>query len=343
MARFVNPNDFVWFAFVALGAPLIYLGSILLFLIWIIRWRVWAILIALPLIPSMFTVGEFYQLPTMVDYSEIESHDASEFSIMSYNVFTFKRYRESGSTMDSILKEIQMLSPDVVCFQEFYVRDSSELNIIDSKMSSYPYRAFQREKDMSLVGYIGAALFSKYPFLESEYKTFAVNQNGYIIADIVRKTDTIKLVNCHLQTTDFNRVSKNRSLGELLQSDTSEHVTEKLVDTFASNFRKRALQADSLKMAIDSSQYPVFVAGDFNSPPMTYSYYTLRGDLEDSFCSSGSGYGSTYRPMKGLLRIDYLFYDPLYYESLSYDSFDWEYSDHRPVLVNFRSVENSNK
>lgn len=339
LARFVNPNDFVWLAFVVLAAPLIYLGNIILFLIWVIRWKSWALITAIPLSIGMTTIGQFYQLQTAVDYDDLETPSSKEISIMSYNVYAFDRYAKSGSTIDSLLNDVQQVSPDIVCFQEFFIKDSADLITIDSKMSDYPFREFQLSEDENPIKQTRTALFSKFPIIRSEIKTYSPANNGHIIADIALKDDTVRVINCHLQTTNFNGISKNRSITELWNADSTEHVAEKIVDTFKDNFKERAFQADSLRMIIDSSEYPVFIAGDFNSPPMTYTYYNIASNLSDAFCCSGVGYGNTFRPMKGLLRIDYLLFDSQYYESLSYDSYDWRYSDHRPITARFLKTE----
>jgi hypothetical protein len=39
---------------------------------------------------------------------------------------------------------------------------------------------------------------------------------------------------------------------------------------------------------------------------MSYVYGRLSENLYDVFVESGNGYGYTFRPMRGMLRIDYI-------------------------------------
>lgn len=95
----------------------------------------------------------------------------------------------------------------------------------------------------------------------------------------------------------------------------------------------RARQADQVMRLVDESPYPLIVCGDFNDTPASYTYRKIKGDLEDSFLAAGKGYGYTYRYLRKLLRIDYLFYSPGVFRATRYYSPDLEYSDHKPVIV----------
>jgi endonuclease/exonuclease/phosphatase (EEP) superfamily protein YafD len=95
----------------------------------------------------------------------------------------------------------------------------------------------------------------------------------------------------------------------------------------------RARQADRIRVMMDESSYPLIVCGDFNDTPASYTYRKIKGDLEDSFLAAGKGYGYTYRYLRKLLRIDYLFYSPGVFRATRYYSPDLEYSDHKPVIV----------
>ena len=59
-------------------------------------------------------------------------------------------------------------------------------------------------------------------------------------------------------------------------------------------FQKRAQQADQVSRHIQASPYPVIVCGDFNDTPVSYSYRTIRKDLQDAYTGSGRGIGNTY-------------------------------------------------
>ena len=79
---------------------------------------------------------------------------------------------------------------------------------------------------------------------------------------------------------------------------------------------------------------PLSVCGDFNDMPSSYTYRAMKGDLHDGFKDCGSGYGGTFRHFKGLLRIDYMFYNDAF-SGERYYTLDVPYSDHKPVLMDF--------
>ena len=83
----------------------------------------------------------------------------------------------------------------------------------------------------------------------------------------------------------------------------------------------RARQADQVMRLVDESPYPLIVCGDFNDTPASYTYRKTKGDLEDSFLAAGKGYGYTYRYLRKLLRIDYLFYSPGVFRATRYYCF----------------------
>lgn len=50
-----------------------------------------------------------------------------------------------------------------------------------------------------------------------------------------------------------------------------------------------------IRAVIDSTHYPVIVAGDFNDTPSSYTYRRLKGDMTDGFRAVGNGFGGTFR------------------------------------------------
>lgn len=61
------------------------------------------------------------------------------------------------------------------------------------------------------------------------------------------------------------------------------------------NSRIRAQQVREIRAVIDSTHYPVIVAGDFNDTPSSYTYRRLKGDMTDGFWAVGNGFGGTFR------------------------------------------------
>ena len=74
-------------------------------------------------------------------------------------------------------------------------------------------------------------------------------------------------------------------------------------------YRSRSGQAEQVREEIDKSPHPVIICGDFNDVPNSYTYFTIRGDLERCVYSKGAGIGKTLRILGPTLRIDYILTD----------------------------------
>ena len=69
---------------------------------------------------------------------------------------------------------------------------------------------------------------------------------------------------------------------------------------------------------------------------MSYVYGKLVEDHYDAFVEVGRGYGYTFRPMYGTLRIDYVLHSEGI-SSLKYVADEKaEFSDHLPVIVTLK-------
>lgn len=70
-----------------------------------------------------------------------------------------------------------------------------------------------------------------------------------------------------------------------------------------SNYQKRTDQAESIRVEIEQSPYPVLVCGDFNVTPASYIPSDSK-NLADGFLDCRSGYQYTFRQLYKLWRID---------------------------------------
>lgn len=90
-----------------------------------------------------------------------------------------------------------------------------------------------------------------------------------------------------------------------------------------------------LKKHLLGSPYPVILAGDFNDLPYSYTYFSLRENLENAFESKGRGFGFTYNKVLFFLRIDNVFFDKAL-EVLQFKTLrEVDYSDHYPISAVF--------
>jgi hypothetical protein len=222
-----------------------------------------------------------------------------------------------------------MRAADVICLQEFAL-DADGVDIIDSLVkSSY--------KDM----YINDVHESENVVLRT-YSRYQIVDSGSIAGmgsgtsqwvDILRKEDTIRIYNNHFYTMSISDDDSDDIARGKILSD-SERV-KSIIERVADNSTVRTDHVDTLLKVVDATPYRHIVVGDFNDTPMSYVYKRMTEKLTDLFTEKGSGFGYTYRPMWGWLRIDYVMYsegfEPVNYKSDS----EVVLSDHIPVSAQF--------
>lgn len=327
----VNPTLWSLPSFVILGAPFVFLLNVIVLVYWVIRWRyVWMAITGVFMLFWVWDVGVFVQMRFWTYRNTDISH---EIKILSYNVHSFSNYYNRGvSTIDEIFDMIRSEDPDIICFQELSARRLD----ISSLLPEWPYFA-NMQGEQTDQGMSDCVVFSKYPLSKEPTIVLDNTTGGALPVDIYIEKDTLRLFNCHLQTTDFNNVNNSRSLTEVLSTDDNEQAIRVTARALNNNFGARSHQADTLATEIALSPHPVVVVGDFNSVPLSYTYRTVKSSLGgDAFRSAGDGYGYTYRPMRALLRIDYVLYDDENYSCIQYNSPDMQLSDHNPVIVTLK-------
>ena len=165
----------------------------------------------LVLIVGYNQVISFYKFP-----SESVSKSKDTFSVMSYNVRLFNLYNwiDDKTIPIKIQEFITKESPNILCFQEY---DSSS----DLDFKSYTY---QHQTNASKNKKSELAIFSTYKILKSGFIDFPNSANSAIFADILIKSDTIRVYNAHLQSTG---IDANMDV-ETLDSEQSNKLLNRL-------------------------------------------------------------------------------------------------------------------
>lgn len=299
-----------------LVAPIIYAMQAALTLYWIVRWRPFiAVVMVFVSLLGVFQLSLFYKPELRRVYSEPNlkpRYDKKALKVMSYNVRSFiddNRERQ----LDSIVKIIKAVNPDILCLQEMGFSD-----IADSLLE--PLKPMPHS--LSRVN-LSPAIYSRYPIIKASRMDTLKN---FVWADIVIKKDknnedTIRVFNNHLHSTAIRRDDSNYIENhEYLEGDSLGKV-HSMVKRLTENNRVRAEQADTLAALVAASPYPVIVCGDFNDTPVSYTYRTVARKLNDPYRKVGRGYSHTYRGFFDMLRIDYIFYSDEF-EALSYEVVD---------------------
>lgn len=333
----ISPKTFGSLTIMGHFAPVLYMLVLICLLLWLIA-RSWKIagVVALLLLPGIPYLSQFYNIAFMRKAEE-SAESTNRITVVTYNVRGF--YNDEGKRVvkdfadyiaqsNSFNKE-KMRAADVICLQEFAL-DADGVDIIDSLVkSSY--------KDM----YINDVHESENVVLRT-YSRYQIVDSGSIAGmgsgtsqwvDILRKEDTIRIFNNHFYTMSISDDDSDDIARGKILSD-SERV-KSIIERVADNSTVRTDHVDTLLKVVAATPYRHIVVGDFNDTPMSYVYNRMTEELTDLFTEKGSGFGYTYRPMWGWLRIDYVMYsegfEPVNYKSDS----EVVLSDHIPVSAQF--------
>jgi endonuclease/exonuclease/phosphatase family metal-dependent hydrolase len=278
--------------------------------------------------------------------NDFNHKDSSSIRVMTWNVrswdeFTTRKMGDSRHRM-AMLELIGKQNADILCFQEFYEPlDSAKSNIrYIRKQLQFPFFFFSRDSHNHGSKYeTGVIIFSKYPIVSNSrvyFKSDAIQKTECLIsADININGNLIRVLTTHLQSVlfkqkDFRNVEIVRNAEDsILQA--SRSIAKKLKDALG----LRGYQADTVRKQLDASPYPLVICGDFNDVPNSYTYFHIRGNLQDAFIAKCFGIGRSYIHISPTLRIDYILpsKDFRVVQSMKLNS---AYSDHHAMLTDLQ-------
>ncbi len=314
LAPYIKPSDSWVIAVLGLGFPILLallIGFIFLWLILKLR-RVWYSIVVLLAGYKSINVSWAFNPPSAFQYQK----KPNQIRIASWNVARFLEWKRNNNEKSQIrlkmLDQIQKQDPDILCLEEFFHSPDSVFynNISEIKAMGYPYHYFSYDPDGDKQ-FIGAAIFSKYPMLDTGLvRYFRPSMTEALVhADIKVNDDTIRVFATHLQSVQF-RQKDYEAINEI------KTAKDSLIDnskTVLAKLRKaiilRASQADIVRQIMDDSPYPAIFCGDLNDTPNSYTYFTIRGDMQDAFLEKGFGIGRTFSSLSPTLRIDYILAD----------------------------------
>ena len=116
----------------------------------------------------------------------------------------------------------------------------------------------------------------------------------------------IRIFTTHLQsvlfkTKDFRNVEIIRNAEDSIL-EASRSLAKKLKNALG----LRGYQADTVRKQLDASPYPLIICGDFNDVPNSYTYFHIRGNLQDAFIQKVLESAEAIYIFRPLLRIDYI-------------------------------------
>ncbi|HKJ43306.1 MAG TPA: endonuclease/exonuclease/phosphatase family protein [Sunxiuqinia sp.] len=323
LAEKISPADWWVPAFFGLAYPYLLLINIIFILFWLFVKTRLALISFLAIVVGYGNLYHYFQLTD-------KQTDKKGITLCSYNVKNFygADHLKRAEAAEKILDYLMSKNPDIICIQEVYLKGQKSFTNKSGK-NRLPDKTHLKYIHASKVG--GQVTYSSYPIIHKDEVHFPNSGNMFIVSDLKIGKDTVRLFNCHLESYRFTDTDISKlddiSLDQQVQSYKQVRYTgSKLKRAFV----KRTKQAEALHQRISTSPYPVIVCGDFNDTPVSYTYHTVRDDLDDAFVESGKGIGNTYRGRLPSFRIDYILHSSIF-EGYNFHVDKVNYSDHYPI------------
>lgn len=303
---YVSPKIFPWFNLLSLGFPVLIILYIILTVFWVLSWKKRAFVF-------MFAGLAFINpVKRWVNYSSPKNEEA-EIKVVSFNA------RAGFWGRRNIESYLRSQNADVIILQE----DGAGL---------YEFEGYQKVKPSGIFAILTKHKIINEKIIQPQDKDLRIPG---IIADIDINGKVYRFVDIYLNPFRFEK----EMIKPGKDADTNEKKILNVVKKLIPTFKKHQDQVALIREEIESSPYPVILAGDFNSVPNSYEYYHLSEGLEDAFMTAGKGSATSFHDYKFPIRIDYVFSS----KSLKAISYEIDrsvsISDHYPVTVKF-STEN---
>jgi len=259
------------------------------------------------------------------------------FTLMSFNVNDFKSMASSWQHWREDFDHILYFhNADIICLQEFattdlYSQDEKNNVLHYTTLLQKPYayftNDFQWHTPYGYTWYFGNIILSKFPFVDTG-KLFLDHRHHISIAyaDVRIGTDTVRIITTHLQSFGLEEAEVQGL------KDPNPEVSRRLLYKLRKGYQLREHQAVMAARLVRESPHPVIVCGDLNTTPVSATYFTVRGHLQDAFLKKGAGLGRTYTRYAPTLRIDYIFVDPRL-DVKGFEVLHIRASDHYPVMA----------
>lgn len=299
---YISPKVFPWLNLLSLAFPGLIFGYVTLTIFWIICWKKRAFV--------FLFLGLLFFNPVLrwVNYSSVKN-EVPDLKVMSFNT------RSGGNAKGEVENYLKNSGADVILLQEDLgtAYKSSGYNLII-------------KGDLTIL--------SKYKVINIQSIGLSDKEfiNPALQADIEIKGKIYRFIGIHLESFRFEKSMVKLNGNNEEDEEKVKGIVKRLVPTF----KIHQEQVEVIKKAVESSPYPVILAGDFNSVPNSYEYYHLSEGLQDAFLEAGRGSATSFHDYKFPIRIDYIFTSKSI-KTISYRvDRSVKISDHFPVIATFK-------
>jgi len=341
---FLHPDKWWFISLLAFFFPLFLVLLLAFFIFWLFACARYALISGVCLLIGWQNIHAFFGFSLAKhDFSHKASNSIRlmTWNVRSWDEFTTRKQGASGHRLP-MLELVGQQNADILCFQEFYEpADSAKSNIrYISQLLHFPYFFFSGDFQTHKSKYQnGVIIFSKYPIAGTSTQHYDVDSlrkpESLISADILVNGHMIRVYTTHLQSVLFK--PKDFRNVEIIQNaeDSLLEASRSLAKKLRNALSLRGYQADRVRKQLDLCPYPYVICGDFNDVPTSYTYFHIRGKLQDAFIAKNFGIGRTYIHISPTLRIDYILPSPefLIDQTMKLSS---PFSDHKAVLTDLQ-------
>ncbi len=313
-----------------LGFPVLVLLHFMLFIL-VLLFKPSAVL---PSLLVLLVSGLMFQRTYQMSSKESSTIETEEgFKILTYNVGNAERNNQAA---DEYRRWLLGTNADIMILPEFSNYGSGKHNVVAFlKNNGFRYLHTIKKNRRAVNDRItGLTIFSKYPIVFAKDTLFQ-ELNGIIRTDLKIKNDTISVFGVHLysMSLQLNRLIHQRN-PDLIKQEVKETASK-----IKQGFVHRKNEVDLLVSWIAETKYPVFIGGDFNETPYSYSYSSLTGHYSNAFEEKGSGFGFTFADTPKFIRIDQQFYDSKKIEIFDFKTLQKvNFSDHFPLIGTYQVI-----
>ncbi|TDO29156.1 endonuclease/exonuclease/phosphatase family protein [Sediminibacterium goheungense] len=331
LSPFLNTANWWMIGFTGLIVPYLIIGLIFFIIFWLIVKPKLALVSVAALLIGFQQVNVVFAWKPGPAVSERKREGllrVISWNIQSFNGFTKdKKVRKLART--EVVESILKFEPDIVCLQEFNHKEGRdpESNNLSLFTKRYPYYHFSKDYVRDGGEYqSGCIIFSKYPIANTGKIKYPVAES-LIYADILKGQDTIRVFTTHLQSFKFKEADYTDLEKIKDQDDEGLRASKNIVRKMRLAFKRRGVQAGIVRTELDKSPYASIICGDFNDVPNSYTYFHIKGTLQDAFLKKGFGIGRSFIALAPTLRIDYILAGPAFTVKM-FDMVDEGLSDH---------------
>ena len=298
----LNPADHPLLSTLGMTLPVFLLINLVFLFFWLVfKWRmVWISVLGLVL--AYVPISIYMPLNSSQDIPE------GALKIISYNVCAYGGNFKYDDGFEKVRDYLVEENPDIVCIQEDIDTWRRYVFLHYEKTFAYNDTMVIANNPQS---YNALGIHSKYPIIHRERIAYPSKANGSVAWWLKVGNDTLIVVNNHFESCHLNkddRVQYLQMIKGKMPRDSVREESKLLLVKLAEANAKRSGQIRTVRQyALDYSQYPVIVCGDFNDSPISYSRHAMAEVLTDCYATTGKGIGLSYNQKAFSFRIDHFF------------------------------------